>query len=500
MAYVSVDAGTTMVKAVLFSDEGVEERVTRRPTITEHPAPGHSEQNMEDVWKAVQEVIRELLVEVEQSIDAIAITGQGDGCWLVDESRLPTGPAILWNDARSLPIVVDWETRGILDAACKINGNVAFPGTSGAILKWLYENDRERIERSNKVLHCTGYIYARLTGELSVDETDATSPFLDLASGEYSSEILDLFDTPWAERLLPTVRRNGSRVSELRTDVAKELGLPTGLPVVLAPFDIPVTAIGIGTIDPGQACTILGTTLSSDIVLDSFDPDSKPVGMTLPSGIPGTYIKSVAAMAGVEILRWGMKILKLQEPSELSELAAQSPPGARGLLFHPYLSPAGERAPFLDPRARGSFSGLSFEHSPADIARSLFEGMSYAIRHCLESSDRRLSELRLSGGGANSELWCQILADTTGVPTMRSTDVEIGAKGAFLVSRLALGDESNMREAVARTVHQGVTYSPQPAAQHVQEETYHQFLSSLESFRRQWVDLADLRIATGVSY
>ena len=499
MAIISLDAGTTVVKAVLFDSEGFELQVARQETTVDRPRPGFSEQDMDAVWAAVIETTRTLVEASREDIDAIALTGQGDGCWLVDADGTPTGPAILWNDARALPVVVGWEKEGVLDAASRINGNVAFPGTSGAILKWLSECDPARLAASDKALHCSGYIYARFTGVLAVDETDAASPFLDLATGQYSPQILQLFDTPWAERLLPEVRRDGARKAELKPRAAELVGLAAGTPVVLAPFDIPATAIGIGAVEPGQACTILGTTLSSDIVLDRFDPQATPVGMTLPSGVPGTFIKSVAAMAGVETLRWGMRMLRVGSPEGLGVLAAESPSGSRGLLFHPYLSPAGERAPFLAPNARGSFAGLSFEHSPADMARALFEGMSYSVRHCLQASGHPIAELRLSGGGANSDLWCQILADTLGVPTVRSTDVEIGAKGAFLVAQVALGHQPDIRQAVSRTVNLRRAFQPQSGAKEVQQDMYSQFIAMLPDLKEQWEKLALLRMTTGVS-
>lgn len=497
MSIISIDAGTTVVKAVLYDDDGGEIDLARQETTVDRPRPGFSEQDMSAVWRAVVDVTRALVSKSRDQVEAITITGQGDGCWLVDEHGAPTGPAILWNDARALPVIKEWEKDGTLAAAAKINGNVAFPGTSGAILKWLYEHDRDRLDRSAKALHCTGFIYGQLTGKLAVEETDATSPFLDLALGEYSTDIPRLFGTPWVERLLPEVRRNGSRLADLTTAAGEQVGLAAGIPVVLAPFDIPVTAIGIGAIDPGQACTILGTTLSSDIVLDSFDPQADPVGMTLPSGVPGTFIKSVAAMAGVETLRWGMQLLKVDTPQDLADLAATSPAGARGLMFHPYLSPAGERAPFLDPNARGSFMGLSYEHSPAEMARALFEGMSYSVRHCLEASGREISELRLTGGGANSRLWCQTLADTLGVPTVRSSESEIGAKGAFLVAQVALGNEADMRASVNRTVHLGERFEPHTTDTGVHTVMYQHFRLSLKDLPRQWADLAAVRSAIG---
>ena len=437
--------------------------------------------------------VRTVVHLVQQPVEAIALTGQGDGCWLLGEDGRPTGPAILWNDARASSITADWAASGLLDEAYRINGNLGFPGTQSAILSWLHANDPDRLAASHKAVYCTGWIYNRMTGEFSVDESDAASPFLDITTGEYAPQILEIFDMPWAERLLPQVRRDGSRIAELTATAAAELRVPVGLPVVLAPFDIPVTAIGIGAVRPGQAATILGTTLSTDIVLDRFDPSRRPAGMTLPSGVPGTYIKSLAAMAGVEIVSWGQKLMGLDNPNWLSDLAATVDPGAGGLLFHPYMSPAGERAPFLDPLARGSLVGMSFEHTRAHIARALLEGMSYAVRNCLEYGEREITDFRLCGGGANSAVWCQVLADVTGIPTMRSMDDEIGAKGALLTGLVALGKEHDMVAAAEAYVQPRYVYEPKPAAVEVYEEMYGRFTALLPEMGRLWPDLASTR-------
>lgn len=493
MAILCVDVGTSMVKSVVFDGEGRELTLARQATVVVRRDAGFSEQDMYAVWDAVVYTVRSVVHQSPEPVTAIAVTGQGDGCWLVDESGAPTGPAILWNDARASSLVDSWADAGLLEEAYRINGNLAFPGTSSAILSWLQSHDPARIKASHKALYCTGWIFHRLTGEFVVDETDAASPFMNLRTGEYSPNILEMFEMEWAERLLPTITRDGSRVAGLSPKAAAEMRLTGGLPVVLAPFDIPVTALGIGAIAPGQACTILGTTLSTDLVLDSPNTDGTPAGMTLPSGAPDTYVKSLAAMAGVEIISWGMKLMGLDNPAWLSDLAATANVGSSGLLFHPYLSPAGERAPFRDSRARGSFVGLSFEHSRPEIARSLLEGMSYVIRHCLEFGTARTEDLRLCGGGANSALWCQILADVTGVPTMRSTDHEIGAKGAFLTAQVALGAEPSMTTACRSYVHARDTFEPNPVATQRYDDLYAAFRELGDGLPDQWAVLADLR-------
>ncbi len=493
MAVLCVDVGTSMVKAVMFDHEGREIKVARQGTVVHRRGPGQSEQDMYSVWDAVVYTVRSVVHQVKDPVRAVAITGQGDGCWLVGADGRPTGPAILWNDARASDIVDDWDERGILEQAYRINGTLGFPGTSGAIMTWLRRNDPDRLRESHKALYCTGWIFNRLTGEFAADESDAASPFLDIRSGEYSTDLLELYDMPWVERLLPEIRRDGNRIAEISSSVAPELRLRPGIPVLLAPFDIPATAIGIGAIAPEQACTILGTTLCTDIILDRPETGGTPAGMTLPSGVPGTYVKSLAAMAGVEIVAWGMRLMGLDNPNWLSDLAATAEPGAGGLLFHPYLSPAGERAPFRDSQARGSLIGLSFEHSRPQIARALLEGMSYVIRNCLEFGTDDLTDLRLCGGGANSTVWCQILADVTGVPTTRSVDAEIGAKGAFLTALVALGEERSMADAVATYVHARDTFEPDPKLTGRYDDLYEAFQATGATIASEWPRLAGLR-------
>jgi sugar (pentulose or hexulose) kinase len=493
VAVLCVDAGTTMVKAVMFDHEGRELKVARQATVVRRGDRGFSEQDMYAVWDAVVYTIRTVVHQVSEPVQVLAFTGQGDGCWLVGADGRPTGPAILWNDGRASDIVDRWHADGVLEEAFRINGTFGFAGTSGAIMKWLHENDRARLDASHKALYCNGWLFHRFTGEFAADESDAASPFLDIRSRSYSPKLLDLYDMPWVERLLPEVRDDAHRVGRLRAEVATELRLRAGLPVVMAPFDIPATAIGIGAVAPAQACTILGTTLSTEMTLAEPDTDGTPAGMTLPSGVPGTYLRSLAAMAGAEVITWGMKLIGLDNPNWLSDLAADTAPGAGGLFFHPYLSPAGERAPFRDPNARGSLVGLSFEHTRSHIARSMLEGMSFVIRNCLDFGSAPVTELRLCGGGANSAFWCQLLADVTGLPTSRSVDAEIGAKGAFLTALVATGAEPTMQDAVTAYVHTRDVFEPDPAVARVYDELYAEFLGIKESVSAEWPRLARAR-------
>jgi xylulokinase len=497
MAVVCVDAGTTTVKAVAFDDEGRVLSVARAPTLVHRRENGFSEQDMDGVWNAVVRTICTVVDEVSRPVSMLAFTGQGDGCWLVDADGRPTGPAVLWNDARATEIVERWDRDGVLEQAFRINGALGFPGTSAAIMSWLHAHDRARLDASHAALYCDGWLFHRFTGTFAADESDAATPFLDIGSREYSHEILELFDMPWAERLLPPILTDEQRVGSLLPRVATELRLPSGLPVVMAPFDIPATAIGIGAIDAGQACTVLGTTLSTEFVLASPDTSGTPAGMMIPSGVETTYVHSLAAMAGTDVITWGLQLLGLDDPESLSELADEAEPGAGGLLFHPYLSPAGERAPIRTPLARGSLVGLSVEHTRAHVARALFEGLSYVIRDCLAFAPVGVDQLRLCGGGANSDFWCRILADVTGVPTVRSLETEIGAKGAFITALAATGQAASIHRAVADSVRIGDVFEPDRENAKLYAELFADYLATRSAVGAEWPRLAQVRARIG---
>jgi sugar (pentulose or hexulose) kinase len=460
MPAVAVDAGTSMIKAVLFDDDGTERALARQPTEVLRPRPGWAEQDMTAVWHAVVAAVRAVLSEVDTEVAFVAITAQGDGSWLVDADGAPTGNAILWSDARGAGYVERWRDAGVTTDAFRINGSLGFSGLPHAILRWLGDHDPDRLAASATTLCCGGWLFSRCTGVVGADLSDASVPFLDPRTRRYSPELVTLFGAE--SRLLPTVLTE--RAAPLTDTAAAELGLPAGLPVVLAPYDVASTALGAGATNPGQACTILGTTLCTEIVRRGVETAGAPSGLTIALDPADEVLRAFPTLAGTEVLDWTTGVLGLDHPRALGELAAGAEPGARGLTFLPYLSPAGERAPFLAPEARGTFWGLSLEHTRSDVARAVFEGLTMVIRDCLEATEAAVTELRVCGGGAGSELWCQLIADVTGVPVVRTADTEVGAKGAWLTGLVATGAEPDLPAAAARRVHVVRANEPDPNA------------------------------------
>ncbi|MGW4794593.1 FGGY family carbohydrate kinase [Nonomuraea sp. NPDC004297] len=488
MAIICVDAGTTVIKAVGYDSAGVEAAVSRRETVVSRPAPGHAEQDMDAVWEAVAATVRDVTAQLGGA-DFVAVTAQGDGCWLVDASGRPTGPAILWNDARAASVVDAWTRDGLAAAAFRVNGSSAASGLPHAVLTWLRAHDPERLERSSTLLTCGGWIFSRMTGELAADESDASAPFMDLRARAYAPSLLALFGLEWAERLLPPIRP--CPVAGLSADAATTLGLPAGTPVVLAPYDIASTALGAGAVRPGQACGILGTTLCTEVVVGDPGLEGEPVGITI--ALPGGYLRAFPTFAGTEVVQWTCRLLGLPEPAGLGELAMLSEPGARGLAFLPYLSPAGERAPFSDPLARGALLGLSFEHGREDVARAVLEGLTMVIRDCLAATGASPSELRVCGGGSASATWLSLIADVTGLPVQRSADAEVGARGAYLVGLVATGAATSVEAAAAEHVRLRPAVEPDPARRTRYDRLFEDFRTLRGDTARTWPLLSELR-------
>ncbi|MDQ2661629.1 MAG: FGGY family carbohydrate kinase [Actinomycetota bacterium] len=485
-ATVCVDAGTTLIKAVAFDDAGIELVVASRATTVRVPHPGWSEQDMHEVLEAVLECIAEAVHASPLPVGAVALTAQGDGAWMLDGDGNPVGNAVLWNDARAHEVIERWTRDGVLEAAFRINGSLGNLGLPHAILAWAVENDPSILANVDEVTTCGSWVFGALTGAHGLHPSDASAPWLDISSGAISDDLLALYGLAEARSVVPTVLREDELTRPLLPDVAERLGLTAGTPVTLAPYDVVSTAFGGGTVEPDSAFCILGTTLCTGIILDAPDTTGEPSGLTLLDGPGGAVVRAFPTLAGTGVIEWMRSLLGLAGAAELTELAGESEPGASGVGLWPYFSPAGERAPFLDPAARGVVGGLSFEHTRADLARATVEGLGHVIRDCLEASGAVPSELVLSGGGAASDLWCRSIADITGVPTRRVVGTQIGAKGALLSALVASGRFPSLVDAAAALVTPSGIFEPDATLRSFFDERHGDFLATRAALTDRW--------------
>jgi sugar (pentulose or hexulose) kinase len=476
---IGVDVGTTVTKAVGFDPDGVPVARAAVRTRLERAGEGRYEQDVTAVYAAVEEVLRQLAAF--GPVHAIGVTGQGDGLWLADAEGAPVGPAISWLDARAAGVLADWAADGRLERIFRRTGSLLFPGSSGPILAALAGCGDPALART-EVLdaaatagYCKDLVVQRLTGLRATDRSDASVPFLDPETGDYADDLIALCGLEGWRGLLAPVHT--APAAPLSPEAAGRTGLTAGIPVVAAPYDLPACAWGAGVTAVGDGLLIIGTTLACEVVVDAVDTTGEPCGLTLATGFDRRWLRAMPAMVGAAALDWVLALVGAGV-DDLPGLLAASPAGAHGVTVLPFLAEAGERAPFVEPRARARVDGLHLATRAADVVRATAEGIAYAARHCLSAAGLT-GELVVCGGGAASGAWLQIFADVLGRPLRALAGDEAGARGAALAAR-QLTDPG-----VDWPTPPGVTVVPGPHAA-TYTEGYARYLAAIDHARPWW--------------
>jgi sugar (pentulose or hexulose) kinase len=442
-SYVGVDIGTSVTKAVLFDEAGAVITSADCRTRLTTPAPEHVEQDIEDVLASVAAVITKVLAAGGDTRPALlAITGQGDGCWLGDSRGRAVRPAVSWLDGRGAAVLAGWEADGTAEAVYRLTGNALFPGAQASILRWLEDNEPGALDRAETAGYCKDIVMQRLTGLRATDASDASLPFGDPATQGYSAQAVALCGLGHRAGLLPPVV-TPLPTAPLSPDGAALTGLPAGIPVSSGPFDLPACAVGAGAERVGDGVLIIGTTLACQVLVDHVDTTGEVTGMHLATGQPERWLRALPAMVGTASVDWLLDILGMRH-DQLSEAIGASGPGAGGVEVLPYLAPSGERAPFVNPAARGQFTGLRLGTTRADILRGLCEGIAFAARDCFAVTPLS-GRLLACGGGVRSRPWLQMFADVLGRPLQVARAPEAGARGAVLAARRAAGQDAGTR-------------------------------------------------------
>ncbi|MFD2762908.1 FGGY-family carbohydrate kinase [Micromonospora eburnea] len=421
---VGVDVGTTVTKAVVFAADGTALRRAARPTVLCRTGPGRYEQDTEVVTASVLAVLDEL---EPGPVAAVGVTGQGDGLWAVDEAGHSVRPAISWLDARAADIVAEWTASGLLRHMFDRTGNLPFAGNAGPLLAWLDRHEPATLGRAATAAYCKDVVVQRLTGLRATDVSSV--PFLDPGTRDYDPALLDTLNLAHRRNLLAPVL--AAPVGELNTAVG---GLPSGTPVVSAPYDLPAAALGAGVAKVGDGLLIAGTTLACQVLSDRIGT-GEPAGLTLTTWEPGRWLRALPAMVGTAGLDWVLNLAGATT-DDLPALLADG--DSTGLSVLPFFAEAGERAPFVAPTARARIDGLHTGVTLADLVVATCEAIAYSARHCLTAAGLD-GELYAGGGGMRSPAWAQIFADVLGRPVRVLADEEIGARGAAQAALRAVG-------------------------------------------------------------
>ena len=486
--FLGIDVSTTATKALLIDGEGRPAGTASSAYDLSTPRPLWAEQDPESWWRAARNSIRQVLAETgvdPAAVAAVGLTGQMHGLVLLDADHRVLRPAILWNDQRSAAECDLMRERLGLQELVRLTGNDAFPGFTAPKLLWVRRHEPEIYARVRHVLLPKDYLRLRLTGACASDLAGAGGTLLlDLAARRWSREVLAAFDIPagW----LPPTHEGTEITGRVSADAAELTGLAAGTPVVGGGGDQAAQAVGVGAVRPGVVALTLGT---SGVVFASSDrPLVDPEGRlhAFPHAVPGLWHVMGVMLSAAGSLRWYRDVAAPGIGfSELVEEAADVPPGCEGLTFLPYLS--GERTPHADPEARGAFLGLTLAHGRGHLTRAVLEGVAFGLRDNLALMERvglgEVGELRLSGGGARSALWRQILADVLGLELVTVRASEGAAFGAALLAGVAGGAWSSVDEACRRAVAAGETTRPAGAPREAYDAAYGRFRDAYPAVR-----------------
>ncbi len=499
------DLGTTGNKASLYDGEGKMQASSFYSYGLELPHVTWVEQNPEDWWQAVCASTRQLLATAKvqpQEIACIVFSGQMMGCVAVDRRARPLRNALIWADMRAVA-----EAQAIVDRvgmarAYRITGHRASSSYSGAKILWVRNHQPEIFRQTHKFLHAKDFIVARLTGAFVTDYSDASGMNLyDLMTGDWSPLILDAIGLD--RDLLPELHASTDVVGEVTTEVAGEVGLRPGTSVVIGGGDGCCAATGAGVVREGSAYNYVGS--SSWIALATQAPIFDPTMRTFTWAhlAPGMFSTCGTMQAAGGSYQWLRDTFCLPEkdaaaqlklsPYELMNLQAeQSPPGANGLLFLPYL--LGERSPRWNPQARGGFIGLTMKHTRADLIRAGLEGITLNLRVILaafQEQGAQVEAMRVIGGGARGRVWRQIMADIYGMPILRPALLEEATSlGAALAGGIGVGIFSDFSVAEKLTPIVD-TIQPNEALKPLYDRLYAVFNRAYDAFEPLFDELAE---------
>jgi xylulokinase len=446
---VGIDVGTTGVKAIAIDGSGAVLAKAEEGYPLSTPRPGWAEQDPEDWWKATQRALAALGGEPF----GVGLSGQMHGLVALDDANRVLRPAILWNDQRTAAECEEIEATVGFDRLVALTGNRALTGFTAPKLLWLRTHEPDVHARIAHVLLPKDYVRLRLTGQHAIDAADASGTLLfDVARRRWSEEVCDALSIPhvW----LPPAHES---------------------PEIAGAGDQAAGALGVGIAAPGPVSIVLGTSGVVFAALDTFAADPLARAHVFCHAAPERWHAMGVMLSAAGSLRWLREILGADYETLLAE-AADVPPGSDGLLFAPYLS--GERTPHADPSIRGAFHGLSLEHGRGALVRAVLEGVAYGLRDSLEllrelGVDARVG--RVSGGGARSELWLEIVASVLGLP-LELTAVEEGAAyGAALLAGVRAGTWRDVDEAVAACVRVRRTIEPVAGWQAAYDDGYGRF-------------------------
>lgn len=464
---VAVDIGTQSTRAALVTADGFLLDCATSPVGLTTPKPGWAEQDPRLWWSTtVANIAAVLARNPGVTVRAIGVGAQMHSVVPVTAGGEPlTARVGLWNDKRPSAQLAQFLARSDAAMLSATAGNAPLPAWAGFKIAWFRDELPEVYAQAAAFVVPKDFINMRLSGELATDPSEASGTFLtDAATGRWSAALLDALNVDAA--LLPPVRDSAEVIGGVLPAVAAQTGLPAGTPVVAGGGDMLCQLLAAGVTGPGRLAEVAGTASIVASYAAAAHPDPRVMSLRTVSG--GWVNFGIGDAAGT-CLHWladhihGAAGELAQRYEAMTAAAAKIPPGSDGLLFFPYL--LGERT-LGSERSRGSFIGLTLEHSRDHLTRAVMEGICFENQRALDliAADDPGAVIRCTGGGARSTLWNQIRADIYQRPVSVLAAREGGILGAAMLAGTAAGWYRSPAEAADQLTALGPTWQPEQAA------------------------------------
>ncbi len=508
----SIDNGTQSVRALLFDLKGqlvAKGKVEIEPYYSKKP--GWAEQDPEYYWKSLGEACEQLWASTDikpEQVKGVGLTTQRGTVINLDENGQPLRPAITWLDQRHAEI--ERPIKGPWRIIFKLLGlnDVVQGFQRKAQAAWIEQNQPEIWSKTHKFLLLSGYLTYRLTGEYK-DSVGCIVGYLPFdykshkwaAKSDWKWQVVDV-----SPNVLPELVKPGERLGSITEQAAKHLGIKAGTPMIAAASDKACEVIGSGALDPHVACLSYGTTATINTNNKKY---VEPIRFIppYPAAIPDAYNTEVMIYRGFWMVSWFKKQFGLREQQIAKErgIAAETlfdemvnsvPAGSMGLMLQPYWSP-GTRMP--GPEAKGAVIGFGDVHTRAHLYRSILEGLAYGLREGKERIEQRsgikITKLRISGGGSQSDAAMQLTANIFALPAERPSTYETSGLGAAINVAVGLGYYSDYEKAIDNMTHVGDVFEPDFQTSQMYERLYREVY--LKMYQRLQPLYKSIRSITG---
>lgn len=491
MYWLGIDIGTGGSRALLVDETGsIRAAVTVAHEDMRMEQPLWAEQHPDDWWRASREAIRQVLAQsgvAGSDVKGIGLSGQMHGLTLLDAADQIVRPALIWCDQRS-QAQVDWvnATAGA-PFVLEQTANPMLTGFTLPKLLWVRDHEPANFARIRKVMLPKDYIRFQLTGEYVSDVSDASGTGLfDVVNRTWAYPLADKLGLD--RSILPAVVESSAVSGRVTAKAAAETGLAVGTPVVGGAGDQAASAAGNGIVEPGIVSCTIGTSgvVFAHLAQPAYDAAGR-VHTFCHSAAGAWHVMGVTQGAGLSLQWFRNQLAPGISYDALTAEAATAPAGSQGLYWLPYLM--GERTPHLDATARGGWIGLTAKHTRADLIRALIEGVSYSQQDCLQIIEQMgvaVRSVRVSGGGAKSAFWRQLLADVFNKPVVTLETQEGSAHGAALLAMVGTGQFATLAECCAAVIREVDRCEPNAASAQVYARGHAGYQALYPALKDRW--------------